>query len=87
MGHISLEDSVFVHGWMVFQGSHDSWWAYYGGSTMYSRDRDDLLLQIAEATGHAPGIVALRERFQRGVEQVEKQRAEDELWELRKSHR
>jgi hypothetical protein len=36
--HINIEDGVFVHDCIVFQDSRGSWWAYRGGSVMFSAD-------------------------------------------------
>lgn len=79
---IRMDDGVFVHGWMIFQGSHGSWWAYRDGSTMYSQELDDLLLQIAHAHGPEPDLGDLRGRFGRSLENAANARADAEAWKV-----
>jgi hypothetical protein len=85
MERVRLDDGVVVHDCLVFQGEDDSWWATYGRSIMCSDDRDELLVQVATATGRPRDIGDLRGRLDRAIDRAARQRAEDELLEARRN--
>lgn len=78
--HIEMQHGAVVHGALTWQDHRGSWWALGDNShLMFSTSCDDLLTQIAEATGASTDLDDLRGRLGRAIERADRQRAEDAL--------
>ncbi|WP_433173898.1 hypothetical protein [Actinoallomurus sp. CA-150999] len=84
MERIRLDDGVVVHKCLIAQGEDGSWWALHDRAIMCSDDRDALLLQVAAATGWPPNLDDLRGRLDRAIARALRERAEDEVLNVRR---